>query len=116
MNDDRSLTFDDGLAVFYEYKDTTEPGGIPKMAFVEIERFYFQSRVIGVTRHYSAKAEGQTLEKLIRIWYDDRLSGTNIVKLDGLDKEYKVEQIQEVLVDGLKCLDVSLVGVSTDDA
>lgn len=112
---DYALTFDDGIAVFYDYKDTTEPGGIPQIEPVEIERFYYQNRVIGIQRHYSAKAEGTKLSKLIRIWYDDRLGATNVVKLDGKEQLYKVEQIQDVLVDGLKCMDVSLVKDNADE-
>ncbi|MBQ1297727.1 MAG: hypothetical protein IIY21_27055, partial [Clostridiales bacterium] len=60
---------DEGILKFYNLKNTSSPGAIPKeqLVYLEVDAYY-ANRTIGFQRLYAARGNNYRLDKLVRCY------------------------------------------------
>lgn len=59
-------SFNDGVVSFYSLENVALPGDMPTEELVKKSTLRYHRRTVGITRIYSAKQAGETVDNLIR--------------------------------------------------
>lgn len=107
-----AATFDDGLIRIYDVKNLSEPGEISRKGLVYFESFSFGEETLGITRFYEAMRADQKIERVVRIYRDDRIN-TNQVAVMEDDTQYQIQMVQSAKDDdGIDIKKLSLERIS----
>jgi hypothetical protein len=99
--------FDDGQVEIYKLTNTASAGDAPKWRMDYLSAYWYEEKVLGVTRFAAALKTNVKLEMAIRIWRDKSIDTSLICKID--DAQYRIFQVQHPLnEDGLEVTDLSL--------
>lgn len=97
---------DEGILKFYNLKNTSSPGAIPKeqLVYLEVDAYY-ANRTIGFQRLYAARGNNYRLDKLVRCYNTILPEEAKYVILED-GRQYRIEDIN-VIADG-DAIDLSL--------
>lgn len=105
-------TFDDGVIRIYDVKNLSEPGEIPRKGLVYFESFSFSEDTLGITRFYEALRADQQIERVVKIYRDDRININQIAVMED-DTQYQIRMVQVAKDDdGIDIQKLSLERVS----
>ena len=97
-----------------ENRNAAASGKMPDFRLVPVNRnkYYFEERVIGMTRQYAAKGANEQVDLIARIWREPaaRIEMYAIVgQSDGHDGQYRIRNVQNLYdEDNLKVTDLTL--------
>lgn len=101
------MTFDDGVLKIYSVQNTAEKGDIPKFEYCYLNSYYFAYSTVGITRHYTAKANNELIENVVKIYQDRSIKIDDVIEIEN--NFYKVLLIQHTVdEDGIKISTISL--------
>lgn len=101
------MLLDDGVCKLYRVVSRSPAGGKPGRQMEYLCDHWYQERVVGVTRHYTAMQAGKRIERVIRIWREPRITAGDCCVDNG--SQYRIEQVQHLLnEDGLQVTDLTL--------
>ena len=100
--------FDDGVLIINSTENIANKGDMPVYRLSPKSRHFYEERRVGVTRFYAAQKVNARVDKVVRIWRDDKICADDICILqNGL--QYRIGQIQPTFDDdGLAVTDLSL--------
>lgn len=100
----------EGKVKIYSLQNVAAQARMPVEMLVEKSEAYYGERVVGFSRQYAAMGVDQRIDKLIRIWRDDKVSVKDYAILDdACNEQYRIDNVQHLLdEDGLKVTDLSL--------
>ena len=101
----------EGLVSIYTVTNTAPAGDMPKMSLAKQSDAYFQNRVIGYGRMYAAKGVNESIDLLIRLWYDPsiRVGQCAVITDSDFSGQYHIDMVQHTTnEDGLKVTDLTL--------
>lgn len=114
------MRLDDGIARVLRMADEPSSGSLPILDYTEVFASYYANRTVGFARFFTAQANNQQIDVMIRIQRFG-VSISDIIVLEptydtDLADRYKVLQVQQIVdEDGLFMTDLSLerlVGVN----
>lgn len=91
--------------------NTAAPGTMPKERLHEISRSYFEERVVGFSRYFTARGVNEQADLLVRCWRmpEAQAGMYAVLTMSEYDGQYRVVQAQHLLNDdGLKVTDLTL--------
>lgn len=105
------MKLDDGLVGIYALTNSAPAGDMPKMSLAKQSEAYFQNRVIGYGRMYAAMGVNESIDLLIRLWYDPaiRVGQCAVITDSDFNGQYHIDMVQHTTnEDGLKVTDLTL--------
>lgn len=105
------MRLDDGLVGIYTLTNSAPAGNMPKMSLAKQSEAYFQNRVIGYGRMYAAMGVNESIDLLIRLWYDPaiRVGQCAVITDSDFNGQYHIDMVQHTTnEDGLKVTDLTL--------
>lgn len=105
------MILNDGLVGIYTLTNTAAAGDMPTMSLAKQSEAYFQNRVIGYGRLYAAKGVNESIDLLIRLWYDPsiRVGQCAVISDSDFNGQYHIDMVQHTTnEDGLKVTDLTL--------
>ena len=100
-------TFNDGIAKIFSVIDASKSVSKPQLKIRLKYKLRFESRFIGYSRYYAALQANVEIKKIIRVQHRPDITSQDIVILaDGY--QYRIEQLQAVFEEGIRCDDLSL--------
>lgn len=107
------MTFDDGILKIYKIEDGSSKGDMPKEELVYKSSSYFEYDDLGITRYYTALANNQMIESVVKIPYDRSIRVLDVVEMeDGL--LYRIVMVQHPYDDGLRYTRISLERINDE--
>lgn len=101
------MVFDDGILKVYSLQDVSEKGDKPEFEYIYLNSHYFSYSTVGVTRHYTAKANNELIENVVKIYQDRSIKIDDVIEIEN--DFYKVLLIQHTVdEDGIKISTISL--------
>lgn len=101
------MVFDDGILKVYSVQDISEKGDKPKFEYSYLNSHYFSYSTVGVKRHYTAKANNELIENVVKIYQDRSIKNDDVIEIEN--DFYKVLLIQHTVdEDGIKISTISL--------
>lgn len=101
------MTFDDGILKVYSVQNTAEKGDMQKFEYNYLNSYYFAYSTVGITRHYTAKANNELIENVVKIYQDRSIKIDDVIEIDN--NFYKVVLIQHTVdEDNIKISVISL--------
>lgn len=98
----------EGFLTVYDLRNIAQQGLMPKEVLVEVCDAYFGDRTIGVTRQYAALGADRRIDRLVRIWEDNRVTTGQYVIINGA--QYRIDMLQGLHDDdGLSVMDLTLI-------
>lgn len=87
---------DEGILKFYNLKNTSSPGAIPKeqLVYLEVDAYY-ANRTIGFQRLYAARGNNYRLDKLVRCYNTILPEEAKYVILED-GRQYRIEDINVI--------------------
>lgn len=87
---------DEGILKFYNLKNTSSPGGIPKeqLVYLEVDAYY-ANKTIGFQRLYAARGNNYRLDKLVRCYNTILPEEAKYVILED-GRQYRIEDINVI--------------------
>lgn len=87
---------DEGILKFYNLKNTSSPGAIPKeqLVYLEVDAYY-ANRTIGFKRLYAARGNNYRLDKLVRCYNTILPEEAKYVILED-GRQYRIEDINVI--------------------
>ena len=87
---------DEGILKFYNLKNTSSPGAIPKeqLVYLEVDAYYAK-RTIGFQRLYAARGNNYRLDKLVRCYNTILPEEAKYVILED-GRQYRIEDINVI--------------------
>lgn len=89
------MTFDDGILKVYSVQNTAEKGDKPKLEYSYLNSYYFAYYTVGITRHYTAKANNELIENVVKIYQDRTIKVDDVIEIEN--NFYKVLLIQHTV-------------------
>lgn len=105
------MILNDGLVGIYTLTNSAAAGDMPMMSLAKQSEAYFQNRVIGYGRLYAAKGVNESIDLLIRLWYDPsiRVGQCAVITDSDFSGQYHIDMVQHTTnEDGLKVTDLTL--------
>ena len=104
---------DDGVCRIYKITNTAAPGDMPADGLVLCSSYYFEERVVGMSRYYSALQVQSKIARIVRIWQDRSIEADNVCLIendsDTNGVQYRIIQAQHIEdANGLKVSDLTL--------
>lgn len=101
------MVFDDGILKVYSANDVSEKGDKPEFEYIYLSSYYFSYSTVGITRHYTAKANNELIENVVKIYQDRSIKADDVIEIEN--NFYKVQLIQHTVdEDGIKISVISL--------
>lgn len=101
------MVFDDGILKVYSVQDISEKGDKPKFEYSYLNSHYFSYSTVGITRHYTAKANNEIIENVVKIYQDRSIKTDDVIEIEN--NFYKVLLIQHTVDEnGIKISIISL--------
>lgn len=91
--------------------NTAAPGTMPKERLHEIAQSYFEERVVGFSRYFTARGVNEQADLMVRAWRMPEAQAGMYAVLDKSEYngQYRIVQVQHLLNDdGLKVTDLTL--------
>lgn len=91
--------------------NTAAPGLMPDERLQEVNKSYFEERVVGFSRYFTARGVNEQADLMVRVWrMPDAAAGMYAVLAQSEhDGQYRIVQVQHLLNDdGLKVTDLTL--------
>lgn len=85
---------DDGVVYICSLENTAEKGDMPKMKLVKLGKFWFQNRIIGFNRFYTAQGVNQRVDKLIRIEHT-QIPEIGMYAVLGNGDQFRIDMVAE---------------------
>ncbi len=89
------MTFDDGILKVYSVQNTAEKGDKPKLEYSYLNSYYFAYSTVGITRYYTAKANNEMIENVVKIYQDRTIKVNDVIEIEN--NFYKVLLIQHTV-------------------
>ncbi len=102
------MTFDDGVLKIYSVQNTAEKGDMPKFEYSYLNSYYFAYSTVGITRHYTAKANNELIENVVKIYQDRSIKIDDVIEIDN--NFYKVILIQHTVDE--ESIKISVISLS----
>ena len=100
---------DSGILEIFSVSNAAPRGHHPVSLALSKGREYYENRVVGATRFYSARQANVNVELVARIWRREDVSTQDIARIVGERGFFKIRQVQQTLDDdGLPVTDLSL--------
>lgn len=98
------MKLDSGTLTAWRGVNETPPGGMPDMEYSKIWGSYYGDKTVGVTRFYTAKQYGDTVDMVVQVQRTyDLKAASDLIVLSPFshkeDKAYRITQIQQVIDD-----------------
>lgn len=102
---------DAGIVTLCSLENVAEPGRMPDERLRSVETAYFEDRVVGYSRYFTALGVNETVDLVVRTWRmpNARAGMYAVLSMSENDGQYRITQVQNLVDDdGLKVTDLSL--------
>lgn len=101
------MTFDDGIIMIYEMKNTANPGDKPSCKLYAKTQHYFGFETVGITRYRTALQNKNKIENLVHIPEDRNIYADDICILEN-GEQYKCGLVQHLVEKGMRITKIEL--------